>query len=427
MAGAFNPMLLPFILLYIALLALLAVVSATETATFAVSDAPLKVGRMKAGRLKGVLQTVLSNPIHHLHRTLLVSAALNLALTALGMFLIVGHFGGLAINSWVCAGGLFVVSVILGDVLPKFIAARAPGRVLLLTTRLLHPIRVLLDPVTLLAERASDRMLLLFIPKGVKARQPLTRDELETLIEMREEQGTLDPTEAAIINEILEVTELTVRDCMVPRVDLTLIEGTDPEDDINGTLEEARTRFAIIHGDTPDSVQGVIDVWQWKLAGRPAWAKVMQAPLFVPETFPALDALSQHLTSASKCVLITDEYGGLEGMVTQEEIVDWLLYDAAPWQGDSNELREESPGRYIADGSARVDHIADMMDLEIDTGGIDTIGGLVFNTLGYLPKPGERVKLDGVEIKVRRVSRRRVQQVELRRRPAQDEEELSSK
>ncbi|MDB6072837.1 MAG: hypothetical protein JWO89_477, partial [Verrucomicrobiaceae bacterium] len=114
-------------------------------------------------------------------------------------------------------------------------------------------------------------------------------------------------------------------------------------------------------------------------------------------------------------------------MVTQEEIVDWLLYDAAPWQGDSNELREESPGRYIADGSARVDHIADMMDLEIDTGGIDTIGGLVFNTLGYLPKPGERVKLDGVEIKVRRVSRRRVQQVELRRRPAQDEEELSSK
>ncbi|MDB6074892.1 MAG: hypothetical protein JWO89_2532, partial [Verrucomicrobiaceae bacterium] len=111
-------MLLPFILLYIALLALLAVVSATETATFAVSDAPLKVGRMKAGRLKGVLQTVLSNPIHHLHRTLLVSAALNLALTALGMFLIVGPLGGLGLNRWVCAGGLFVVSVILGDVLP---------------------------------------------------------------------------------------------------------------------------------------------------------------------------------------------------------------------------------------------------------------------------------------------------------------------
>ena len=411
--------MLPFFILYAVLLAILAVVSATETATFAVSDAPQKVGRMKPGPLKEVLQAVLANPIHHLHRTLLVSAALNLALTALGLFLIVGHLSGIGLNPWVCAGGLFSITVILGDVLPKFIAARAPGRVLLVTTRILQPLRVILDPLTLLVERASDRLLLLLIPKAIKTRQPLTRDELETLIEMREEQGTLDSTEAAIINEILEITELTVRDCMVPRVDLTLIEGTDPEDDINGTLEESRSRFAIIHGDTPDSVQGVIDVWQWKLAGRPAWPKVMREPLFVPETFSALDALNQHLTSAAKCVLITDEYGGLEGMVTQEEIVDWLLYDAAPWQGDSNELREESTGRFIADGSARVDHIADVMDVTINSGGIDTIGGLVFNHLGYLPKPGERVRLGEVEIKVRRVSRRRVQQVELRcSRPA---------
>ena len=406
--------MLPFILLYVFLLAVLAVVSATETATFAVSDAPQKVGRMKSGPLKSVLQSVLANPIHHLHRTLLVSASLNLALTTLGLYLIVGHLRGVGLNPWVCAAGLFTFTVFFGDVVPKFIAARSPGQVLLVTTRILQPMRTLLDPLTLLAERASDRLLLLLIPKGIKARQPLTRDELETLIEMREEQGTLDPTEAAIINEILEITELTVRDCMVPRVDLTLIEGSDPVDDVIGTLEQSTTRFAIIHGDTPDSVQGVVDVWQWKLAGRPAWSRVMKAPVFVPETFPALDALHQHLTSAAKCLLITDEYGGLEGMVTQEEIVDWLLYDAAPWQGDANELREESAGRFIADGSARVDHIADVMDVEIDDGGIDTIGGLVFNTLGYLPKPGERVRIGEVTIKVRRVSRRRVQQVELR-------------
>ena len=406
--------MLPFVFLYLLLLAVLAVGSATETATFAVSDAPQKVGRLSAGPLKSLLQTVLANPIHHLHRTLLVSAALNLALTTVGLYLIVGHLRGSGVNPWVCAGVLFTITVILGDVLPKFIAARSPGKVLLATTRILQPMRKVLDPLTLLAERASDKLLLLIVPKGVKARQPLTLDELETLIEMREEQGTLDSTEAAIINEILEITELTVRDCMVPRVDLTLIEGSEPAGEILADLEQSNTRFAIIYGDTPDSVQGVVDVWQWKLAARPAWSKVMQKPTFVPETFPALDALHQHLTSASKCLLITDEYGGLEGMVTQEEIVDWLLYDAAPWQGDSNELREESPGRFIADGSARVDHIADVMDVEIDDGGIDTIGGLVFNTLGYLPKPGERVRIGDVSVKVRRVSRRRVQQVELR-------------
>ncbi len=411
--------MLPFVFLYLLLLAVLAVVSATETATFAVSDAPQKVGRMKGGPLKEVLQTVLVNPIHHLHRTLLVSAALNLALTTLGLFLVVDSRHVTGLNPWLSGCGLFIITVVLGDVLPKFLAARSPGQVLLLTTRILRPLRVILDPITQLVERASDNLLLLIIPKGIKTRQPLTREELETLIEMREEQGALDATEAAIINEILEITELTVRDCMVPRVDLNLIEGSDPVEDVTGTLEEATARFAIIHGDTPDSVQGVIDVWQWKLEGRPPWGKVLQTPVYVPETFPALDALDQHLTDAKKCLLITDEYGGLEGMVTQEEIVDWLLYDAAPWQGDANELREESPGRFIADGSARVDHIADEMDVDIDSGGIDTIGGLVFNHLGYLPKPGERLKLGDLEVKVRRVSRRRVQQVEIRLPSAQ--------
>ncbi len=406
--------LLPFALLYFALLALLAVVSAMETATFAARDARSTVGRMKAGPLKGALQAVLANPFHHLHRTLLVSAALNLALTALGLYIIVGHLGRTGLNPWLCAGGLFVITVLLGDVLPKFVAVRSPGAVLLHTTRILHPVRVILDPVTLLAERASDWLLLVFIPKGVKTRQPITRDELETLIEMREEQGALESTEAAIINEILEITELTVRDCMVPRVDLTLIEGSDPTADIIAQLEKSATRFVIIHGDTPDVVLGVIDLHQWKLAGRPAWPTVIQAPVFVPETFPALDALNQRLTSAANCLIINDEYGGLEGMVTQEEIVDWLLYDAAPWQGDANELREESGGRFIADGTARVDHIADVMNVNLDAGAIDTIGGLVFNHLGYLPKPGERVRLGDVDVKVKRVSRRRVQQVELR-------------
>lgn len=406
-------------LLYVGLLALLAIVSAMETATFAVRDAPQALGKMKPGRLREDLQNILANPFLHLHRTLLVSAALNLALTALGLFLIFDPFRKLHVHPWFAALILFGITVLLGDVLPKFFAVRSPARVLLNTTRLLHPLRNILDPLALLAERASDRLIGLAIPRHVKTRQPITMDELETLIEMREEQGALNNIESEILTEILEITELTVRDCMVPRVDLTLIEGSDPSTEISDSLERCRSRFAIIHGETPDSVIGIVDVPQWRFKGRPSWREVVGQPVFVPETFSALDALRQHLTSPGACVLIVDEYGGLEGMVTQEELVDWLLYDAAPWQGDTVEVRDVGNGRYIADGTARVDHIAEMLDLEIDPEGIDTIGGLIFNHLGYLPKPGERLKLHGLEIKVRLVSRRRIQQVEIRHQPHQ--------
>ncbi len=402
-------------LIYLGMLLLLAVVSAMETATFSARDLQHTVAEMKSGTFKDSLQGILANPFHHLHRTLLVSAALNLALAALGLFIITGYLKGTGINPWLAAIALFLFSVLLGDVLPKFIAVRSPSTVLLRTAAILHPVRAVLDPLTVAAERASDALLRLLVPKGIKTRQPLTRDELETLIEMREEQGSLGSSEAAIIQEILEITELTVRDCMVPRVDLPMVEDKDPRAEIEALLDKATTRFAIVHGATPDLVLGVIDIPQWRMAGRPEWREALQQPIYVPETFAALDALRQHLGSAATCVLIVDEYGGLEGMVTQDEIVDWLLYDAAPWQGIAAEVRDTGDGRYYADGTARVDHIADTLDITIDAGGIDTIGGFVFNHLGYLPKPGERVQLDGFEIKVRRVSRHRIQQVELRK------------
>jgi CBS domain containing-hemolysin-like protein len=402
-------------LTYFSLLLLLAVVSAMETATFSARDLQQSVAEMKSGKFKDSLQGILANPFHHLHRTLLVSAALNLALAALGLYLVTGPLHRAGVNPWLGAVTLFSITVLLGDVLPKFIAVRSPGTVLLRTTALLHPVRIILDPLTVAAESTSDALLRLLMPKGIKTRQPLTREELETLIEMRQEQGSLGSSEAAIIQEILEITELTVRDCMVPRVDLPMVEDKDPRDEIEAVLEKATTRFGIVHGATPDTVLGVIDIPHWRMAGRPEWRAALQQPIYVPETFAALDALRQHLGNAATCVLIVDEYGGLEGMVTQDEIVDWLLYDAAPWQGIDAEIRETGEGRYYADGTARLDHLADILDIEFDTTSIDTIGGFVFNHLGYLPKPGERIQLEGIEIKVRRVSRHRIQQVELRR------------
>ena len=80
-------------------------------------------------------------------------------------------------------------------------------------------------------------------------------------------------------------------------------------------------------------------------------------------------------------------------------------------------------GRYIADGTARVDHIAEELDIELNAEGIDTIGGLIFTHLGYLPKPGERTHLQGLEVKIRLVSRRRIQQVELRVKPRSESED----
>ena len=421
--------LLGLCLLYLLLLVVLGVVSAMETASFTARDGSEHYTRLKDGPLKDSLQSILSNPFRHLHRTLLVSAALNLALTTLLLFIVYRPLREMGYSPWVTAPSLFVATVMLGDVVPKFFAMRSPARALVASARFLQLFRRMLDPITGWGERLSENIIRRLMPRAAKPRQSVTLEELETLVEMREEQGVIDQTESSILSEVIGMAELTVRDCMVPRVDVEKISGSKPAAAVHDLLNSTVARFVVIYGETPDHVLGVIDVQEWKLKGRPGWHVLMRDAVFVPESFPALDALAQLLRSTSDCVLISDEYGGLDGLVTQEEIVDWLLNEAAPWQGEVAEFRplNDDNTRWMADGGARVDDIAEALNVELDCPGIDTIGGYVFNELGHLPKQGERLNTERLEIKVRRVSRQRVEQLEIRvlPPPRQDEEDQS--
>lgn len=399
---------------YLVLLALLAVISAVETAIHMARDLELKSETATAGMAQK-LRNIAANPFAHLHRALLLSATLNLALAALGLHLISGPLKAAGWNPWAAAAFIFCATVMIGDVIPKFLAARAPSSILQGGLRLLLPLQPMLDPFATWADRITDKVLVRLIPRRVKMQPHVTRNEFETLLEMRQEQGLLDPDEADMLREVLDIEPLTVRDCMVPRVDLTLLSIEEKPEKIATALEQSSGRFVIFHGETPDIVEGVLDTDAWKLAGRPAWREMLLTPTFVPETMHALDALDLHLKHTARPVLIADEYGGLEGMVGQEEIADWLLHEAAPWLGEASEIRHLGGGRYIVDGGARLDDVNTELRAGIPTeAGVDTLGGFVLNHLGHVPKAGERLTLDGLSIKVRRVVRARIIEVELR-------------
>jgi putative hemolysin len=406
--------------LYLALLLLLAVISAAETAIHSARDTEAQLLAAGAGEVAQKLRAITANPFAQLHRTLLLSAALNLALAALGLWIVTGPLRALGWNAWLTSSVLFLATVLLGDMAPKFFAARNPSVVLLGSLRLLHPLRNVLDPLAALVDRTTDMLLQKFVTRHLKTRLPVTRDEFETLVEMRQEQGLLDSDESAMIHEALDIEALTVRDCMIPRVDLALMSSEDTPQKTTALLEQATSRFVIVYGETPDSVEGVLDTAAWKLGNRPDWRTLLRAPAFVPETMPVLEALQHHLQGDEQPVLIADEYGGLEGMITRREIADWLLYEAAPWHGETTEIRDLGNGRFLLDGGTRLDHIQEELHLDLTADGIegiDTIGGLVFNHLGHVPKPGERISMDSADIKVRRIVRARIQEVELRLKP----------
>ncbi len=404
-------------LLYFALLLLLAVISAAETAIHSARDVEAQLLAAGEGAVSQRLRAITANPFAQLHHTLLLSAALNLALAALGLWIVTGPLQTSGWNVWLTSSVIFLATVLLGDMAPKFFAARNPSVVLLGSLRLLHPLRNVIDPLALLVDRTTDALLQKFVTRHIKTRLPVTRDEFETLVEMRQEQGLLDSDDSAMIHEALDIEALTVRDCMIPRVDLALMSSEDSLPKTTAFLEKSASRFVIVYGETPDSVEGVIDTTAWKLANRPEWRTLMRTPSFVPETMPVLEALEHHLHNDEQPALIADEYGGLEGMITRREIADWLLYEAAPWHGEASEIRDLGAGRFLLDGGTRLDHLKEELGVDLQADGIDTIGGLVFNQLGHVPKPGERISIDTADIKVRRIVRARIQELELRLKP----------
>ena len=354
------------------------------------------------------------HPLVFLHEALLAGSALNIMLASLGFYFVTGPLRTLGWNPWVSAAIIFTIGFVFIELLPKTFALRCPERAVRWTLPALTFLRFIISPVTAAFTTVGNKLLAWFTPKKIKPRLGMDFEELETLIEMREEQGAITAEDATILQQIIHLGALSVKDCMTPRVDLPLMPHDANDDEAARMLEGARTRFVPVFDEKADAIIALVDTEAWRLARRPAWQKISREPVLAPETMPALEALRQHLPDTSSAVVIVDEYGGFEGLLARSNIIERLIAKVAPAQNSEPSIQSIGHGRYLVSGYTRVDEVNRELDLELDTEGIDTFSGLVFNRFGYLPKPGEILDLEGVSIKVKRIARNRIQQLELR-------------
>lgn len=215
-----------------------------------------------------------------------------------------------------------------------------------------------------------------------------------------------------MIQEIIKMGDKTAKDCMTPRVDtFALLDDLTNEQAI-GQLKEKRFRRVPVYADTPDNIVGIIDVKLFLLDSSEHYTETLLPPSFVPETMRALDLLNLFLTHPQSLAIVVDEFGGTEGIITMADIVDEILSDAAPPGGDVDLYIEPlENGKFLVSGHARLDDLTEYLGFELEAEGIDTIGGLVFNRLGYVPQAGAQIELPRLTITVRRTSRKRIEEL----------------
>src|SRR5437763_9420386 len=389
-----------------------ALFSGLETALFSLKAHQLRRLEEHRAGLTRFIQLFRENPRHVLNVLLLGDGLVKVPLVILCLvFLWEGPFASPRIPQWVAGIVIFARGVLVCDLVPKLLALSAPYRLSSVGALTLQISITLLERVGHRLERISTFIIELLTPEHLRTRPRLSDEELRTLLEMGEEEGALHEEEAEIIEEIIKLGDKTAKDCMTPRVDSFTLPDDLTNEEAIARLKEKRHRRVPVYADTPDQILGIVDVKLFLLDPSEHYTEKLIAPSFVSETMRALDLLKLFLTHPQGMAVVVDEFGGTEGIITMEDIVEEILSDALP-RGDVDLYIEPlENGKFLVSGNARLDDVSEHLGFQIAAEGIDTIGGFIFTQLGYLPASGTKLEIPRLVITVRRAARKRIEEV----------------
>ena len=390
-----------------------AFISGVETALFSIKDWRLHRWRKKDPKGVEQYENLMKKPREVLSVILLVDTVVNILL----IVLTVATARSIAIPFpyWVKTLFLFALIVIACDLVPKMLALRDPFRFARQAIMFLQVSVPLFGPVSKVSQRASEVIASFFLPAKAERVEQFNDEELIALVELSAEQGQLRAEEQEMIEAIIKLGNKSVKDCMTPRVDAFFISDSMTNEEVIQQLQIKRRARVPVFGESPDEILGILDVKAFLADPSEHYAEKVDVPSFVPETMRALDLLRAFLKHPQRLAIVIDEFGGTEGVVTMGDILDEILAEVAPRGNEELYLEELGNGNWLACGSVRLEDLEEALHLDFATEEFDTLNGLIFNRLGYVPRSGEKVQVPPLDLEVRQSSRRRVVEVKLRR------------
>lgn len=388
--------------------------SATETAFTSLNRVRLK-SWADGGDQRAARTLALAEDYDKLLSTLLIgNNIVNNVATTIGAVLFI-HLIDEVTGPTVSAIVLTVVILIFGEVSPKSLAKESPERFAMFATPLLGVLRTVLTPLNFLFTQWK-RLLSKVFRKSADG--GITEEELVTLVDQAESEGGLDQHESRLIRAAIEFHDLEVEEILTPRVDIVAVEDTDSMEEIAKIFaENGYSRLPVYHEDI-DNIIGVIhekDFHAARYRGLTSVKEMLGPMLYTTGNTKISELLRILQREKAHMVIVVDEYGGTEGLVTLEDIVEELVGEIWDEHDEATEdFHKQSDGSWIVLGSASVDDLYEMLGLpedeDIDS---NTVNGLVQEKTCRLPKVGDRFTLGSYDGVVTRTAKRRVTEVRL--------------
>ena len=311
------------------------------------------------------------------------------------------------------------VSLIIGELVPKAIGLQYADRVALSLARPMQIIARLTAPIVLILTSSSRAVQQLI---GLKGEQDafITREEVQHMVSEGHETGVFSETEHEYIRNVFEFTHTYVREVMVPRTRMVALElQMSREELVKIILETQYSRYPVYHNDIEEIV-GVLhdkDIMGALVKGEDLHLEqVMRQPVFVPEGKKVNELLKEMQRTRNHMALVVDEYGGISGLVTTEDLLEELVGEIEDEHdgGESAKLVQQTDGSWLVDGLASIFDLQEPLGIKLEEAPLyETVAGLVLNELGHLPVQGEAVEWNGFRLICEQVTRTAVLQVRI--------------
>ena len=388
--------------------------SASETAFSSLNQIRLK-SRAEDGDASAARVLAMAEKYDKLLSTILIgNNIVNIAAASIGTILFTRALGaerGATMSTIV----LTIVVLIFGEVTPKSLAKEMPETVATAVSPMLNLLMVLFTPLTWLFSQWK-RLLGHFVHSTEE--DTITEGELMTMVSEAENDGELTDRESELIRSAIEFDDVEVEEILTPRVDVVAVEDNTSLDEVAQTFAESGYSRLPVYHDTIDNIIGVVhekDFYLARLKKETSLEELVKPTLYTTGSTQISQLLRTLREQHHHLAVVVDEYGGTEGIITLEDILEELVGEIWDEHDEATEdFHKQSDGSWIVLGSASVDDLFEMLGLpedeDIDS---NTVNGLVQEKTCHLPKVGDRFTLGSYDGVVTRTAKRRVTEVRL--------------
>ena len=388
--------------------------SASETAFSSLNQIRLK-SRAEDGDASAARGLAMAEKYDKLLSTILIgNNIVNIAAASIGTILFTRALGaerGATMSTIV----LTIVVLIFGEVTPKSLAKEMPETVATAVSPMLNLLMVLFTPLTWLFSQWK-RLLGHFVHSTEE--DTITEGELMTMVSEAENDGELTDRESELIRSAIEFDDVEVEEILTPRVDVVAVEDNTSLDEVAQTFAESGYSRLPVYHDTIDNIIGVVhekDFYLARLKKETSLEELVKPTLYTTGSTQISQLLRTLREQHHHLAVVVDEYGGTEGIITLEDILEELVGEIWDEHDEATEdFHKQSDGSWIVLGSASVDDLFEMLGLpedeDIDS---NTVNGLVQEKTCHLPKVGDRFTLGSYDGVVTRTAKRRVTEVRL--------------